>query len=113
MQPRQPDDKELAKLYRWTLHTRWGVSGSPFSGVGADDDFTCMCDSCRKSRKDRWARELHTDPLPCSSASFFRSDAFSEAAAKVIWLNSGEDIGETVPTNFWVRDCNKLPEGRK
>tara|TARA_B100000073_G_scaffold298969_1_gene264677 strand:+ start:46 stop:441 length:396 start_codon:yes stop_codon:yes gene_type:complete len=25
MQPRQPDDKELAKLYRWTLHTRWGV----------------------------------------------------------------------------------------
>ena len=31
-------DEELAK-YRWTLHTKWGVSGAPGSGIGADDDF--------------------------------------------------------------------------
>ena len=41
MQPRQPDDKELAKLYRWTLHTRWGVlddrdaAGQYAASVGA------------------------------------------------------------------------------
>ena len=38
----QLSDEELAKLYRWTLHTKWGVSGAiKVSGIGADDDFTC------------------------------------------------------------------------
>ena len=45
MQSSLPTDEELAKLYRWTLHTKWGVSGAPGSGIGADDDFTCMCTS--------------------------------------------------------------------
>ncbi len=55
-----PSDAELAKLFRWTLHTKWGVEGAPGgSGIGADDDFTCMCSSCLKSRRDRWCRE-HT-----------------------------------------------------
>ena len=52
-----PGDNELAQLYRWTLHTKWGVSGAPGSGIGADDDFTCMCGSCLESRRDRWVRE--------------------------------------------------------
>ena len=34
----QLSDEELAKLYRWTLNTKWGVSGAPVSGIGADDD---------------------------------------------------------------------------
>ena len=57
MQSLLPGDEELAKLYRWTLHTKWGVSGAPGSGIGADDDFTCMCGSCLKSRQDCWTRE--------------------------------------------------------
>ena len=48
-------DEELAKLYRWTLHTRWGVEGAPGGlGIGAKEDFTCMCDGCRKSRRAVW-----------------------------------------------------------
>ena len=31
-----PSDEELAKLYRWTLHAKWGVSGAPSSGICAD-----------------------------------------------------------------------------
>ena len=38
MQSKLPGDEELAQLYRWTLHTRWGVSVAPGSGIGADDD---------------------------------------------------------------------------
>ena len=50
-----PSDEVLAKLYRWTLHTRWGVEGAPGgSGIGAQEDFTCMCDGCRKSRRAAW-----------------------------------------------------------
>ena len=49
MQSYLPTDEELAKLYRWTLHTKWGISGARGSGIGAEDDFRCMCDSCRNS----------------------------------------------------------------
>ena len=35
-----PPDEELARLYRWTLHTKWGVLGALVSGIGADDDFS-------------------------------------------------------------------------
>ena len=52
-----PSDAELAKLFRWTVHTKWGVEGAPGgSGIGADDDFTCMCSRCLKSRQDAWLR---------------------------------------------------------
>lgn len=54
-----PSDAELAETYRFTLHTRWGIEGAPGSGIGGNDDFTCMCSSCLKSRRDRWCRE-HT-----------------------------------------------------
>ena len=49
MQPRQPDDKELAKLYRWTLHTRWG----------ALDDRDAAADL-----RDRLQRELDARETP-------------------------------------------------
>ena len=38
----KPTDDQLAVMFRWTLHTRWGVGG--FMGVeGEGDDFTCRC----------------------------------------------------------------------
>ncbi|AHF64099.1 hypothetical protein Syncc8109_1743 [Synechococcus sp. WH 8109] len=52
-----PSDAELAEIYKFTLHTLSGIEGARGSGIGADDDFTCMCDSCRNSRRDRWAKE--------------------------------------------------------
>ena len=53
-----PTDAELAKLYRWTLHKKWGVEGAPGgSGIGAQEDFTCMCDRCIKSRREAWCRK--------------------------------------------------------
>ena len=52
----RPTDEELAVEFSWTLHTRWGVGG--FNGYeGEGDDFTCMCDLCRKLRRDRWEKE--------------------------------------------------------
>ena len=57
MQSSLPTDEELGKLYRWTLHTQWGVSGAPVSGIGADDGFTLMFDRCVESRRDRWTRD--------------------------------------------------------
>ena len=30
-----PSDAELAEIYRFTLHTRWGIEGAPGSGIGA------------------------------------------------------------------------------
>ena len=34
-----PSDEKLAKLYRWTLHTKWGFEGAPGgSGIGAQKD---------------------------------------------------------------------------
>ena len=50
-----PSDEQLALLYRWTLHTRWGVEGAPGgSGIGAKEDFTCMCSFCRETRRAVW-----------------------------------------------------------
>ncbi|WP_415409674.1 hypothetical protein ACLM45_12975 [Synechococcus sp. A10-1-5-9] len=54
----QPTDAELAVMFRWTLHTRWGVGG--FMGSEGDPDFTCRCDSCTTSRRKRWAKESDT-----------------------------------------------------
>ena len=48
-------DEELAVEFRWTLFTRWGVGG--FNGhEGEGDNFTCMCDLCRKLRCDSWEK---------------------------------------------------------
>ena len=34
-----PSDEKLAKLYRWTLHTKWSFEGAPGgSGIGAQQD---------------------------------------------------------------------------
>ena len=34
-----PSDEKLAKLYRWTLHTKWSFEGAPGgSGIGAHKD---------------------------------------------------------------------------
>jgi len=54
-----PSDDELAVIYRWTLHTRWGVGG--FMGVGGEDDFTCRCESCTSARQNRWLKEIKSD----------------------------------------------------
>ena len=52
----RPTDEELAVEFRWTLHTRWGVGG--FNGYeGEGDDFTCMCDLCRKNRRTAWEKK--------------------------------------------------------
>ena len=51
----QPTDADLAVLYRWTLHTRWGVGG--LMNVPGDRDFTCRCDFCTELRRERWAKE--------------------------------------------------------
>ena len=37
----EPTDQELAVMYRWTLHTKWGFSG--FMGTGGEEDFTQRC----------------------------------------------------------------------
>ena len=56
-----PSDAELAEIYRFTLHTRWGIEGAPGTNkIGAKEDFTCMCSGCLKPRRDRWCRE-HTE----------------------------------------------------
>ena len=51
----EPTDKELAVMYRWTIHTKWGLSG--FTGVRSEEDFTCRCDQCTSSRRKRWQKE--------------------------------------------------------
>jgi hypothetical protein len=51
----EPTDKELAVMYRWTLHTKWGFSG--FMGTGGEEDFTCRCEQCTSSRRKRWLKE--------------------------------------------------------
>ena len=48
-------DEELAVEFCWTLFTRWGVGG--LNGhEGEGDNFTCMCDLCRKLRCDSWEK---------------------------------------------------------
>ncbi len=51
-----PSDEELAVMFRWTMHTRWGVGG--LNGYGAKgDDFVCMCSFCRELRRKRFEKE--------------------------------------------------------
>ena len=52
----QPSDDELAVIYRWTMHTKWGYSG--FMGeVGQGEDFTCRCERCTGLSRERWLKE--------------------------------------------------------
>ncbi len=50
-----PTDQELADMYRWTLHTKWGFSG--FMGAGSEEAFTCRFYQCTSSRRKRWLKE--------------------------------------------------------
>ena len=59
-----PSDAELAEIYRFTLHTRWGIEGAPGSGIGAKEDFTCMCSFCRETRRAAWLVRGATAPFP-------------------------------------------------